>query len=88
MGFTPGDGLVMGTRTGALDPGVILYLILHEGMSAAEVEHLINERSGLLGVSGVSSEMRTLLASADPAAKKTVDLFVYRIGLELGSLTR
>src|SRR4051794_23451762 len=86
MGFTPIDGLVMGTRTGALDPGVILYLMQHEAMSAAEVERLINERSGLLGMSGLSSDMRTLLASADPAAKEAVDLFVYRIGRELGSL--
>src|SRR3954453_11273589 len=86
MSFTPVDGLVMGTRTGALDPGVILYLMQHEGMSAAEVERLINERSGLLGVSGLSSDMRSLLASVDPAAKEAVDLFVYRIGRELGSL--
>src|SRR3954470_15700217 len=86
MGFTPVDGLVMGTRTGALDPGVILYLMQHEAMSAAEVERLINERSGLLGMSGLSSDMRTLLASADPAARNAVDLFVYRIGRELGSL--
>src|SRR5205823_7576771 len=86
MGFTPVDGLVMGTRTGALDPGVILYLMQHEGMAAAEVERLINERSGLLGVSGLSSDMRTLLASAEPAAREAVDLFVYRIGRELGSL--
>jgi acetate kinase len=86
MGFTPVDGLVMGTRTGALDPGVILYLMQHEGMTAAEVERLINQRSGLLGVSGLSSDMRTLLASAEPAAREAVDLFVYRIGRELGSL--
>jgi acetate kinase len=86
MTFTPIDGLVMGTRSGALDPGVVLYLIQHEGMSAAEVERLINERSGLLGVSALSSDMRTLLASAEPAAKEAVDLFVYRIGRELGSL--
>src|SRR5437764_8099423 len=86
MSFTPVDGLVMGTRTGALDPGVILYLLQHEGMSAAEVERLINERSGLLGVSGLSSDMRSLLASVDPAAKEAVDLFVYRIGREWRSL--
>jgi acetate kinase len=86
MGFTPVDGLMMGTRTGALDPGVILYLLQHEGMDAAAVEQLIYERSGLLGVSGLSSDMRTLLASDLPAAKEAVDLFVYRIGRELGSL--
>jgi acetate kinase len=77
----------MGTRTGALDPGVILYLLQHEGMTAAEVERLINQRSGLIGVSGLSSDMRTLLASAEPAAREAVDLFVYRIRRELGSLT-
>lgn len=86
MSFTPVDGLVMGTRTGALDPGAILYLMQHEGMSAGEIEHLINERSGLLGVSGLSSDMRILLASADPTAKEAIDLFVYRLGREIGSL--
>ena len=86
MGFTAVDGLPMGTRTGALDPGVILYLLQHEKMDAAAIEHLIYERSGLLGVSGVSSDMRTLLASDVPAAREAVDLFVYRIGRELGSL--
>jgi acetate kinase len=86
MSFTPLDGLVMGTRAGALDPGVILYLLQHEGMDAQAVEQLIYERSGLLGVSGLSSDMRTLLTSDLPAAKEAVDLFVYRIGRELGSL--
>jgi len=87
MGFTAVDGLPMGTRTGALDPGVILYLLQHEGMDANAIEHLIYKQSGLLGVSGLSSDMRTLLASDVPAAKEAVDLFVYRIGRELGSLT-
>ncbi|MGD0026376.1 MAG: acetate/propionate family kinase [Xanthobacteraceae bacterium] len=87
MGFTAVDGLPMGTRTGTLDPGVILYLLQHEGMDAQAVEHLIYERSGLLGVSALSGDMRTLLASDLPAAKEAVDLFVYRIGRELGSLT-
>src|SRR5215468_2156896 len=86
MGLTPVDGLPMGTRTGALDPGVILYLLQHEGMDAKTIEHLIYERSGLLGVSGLSSDMRTLLTSGAPAAKEAIDLFVYRIGRELGSL--
>jgi len=86
MGFTPVDGLPMGTRTGALDPGVILYLLQHERMDASAVEHLIYERSGLLGISGLSSDMRTLLASDAPAAREAVELFVYRIGRELGSL--
>jgi acetate kinase len=86
MSFTPVDGLPMGTRTGALDPGVILYLLDHEHMDARAVERLIYNQSGLLGVSGISSDMRTLLASAAPAAREAVDLFVYRIGRELGSL--
>jgi len=86
MGFTAVDGLPMGTRTGALDPGVILYLLQHEGMDAQAIERLIYQRSGLLGVSGISSDMRTLLASDAPSAREAVDLFVYRIGRELGSL--
>ena len=86
MGFTAVDGLPMGTRTGALDPGVILYLLQQEGMDVDAVERLIYEKSGLLGVSGLSSDMRTLLASDNPAAKEAVSLFIYRIGRELGSL--
>jgi acetate kinase len=86
MGFTPLDGLVMGTRAGLLDAGVILYLLQHDGMSPADIETLLYERSGLLGVSGVSSDMRELLASDRPEAKEAVDLFVYRLGRELGSM--
>jgi acetate kinase len=86
MGFTALDGLPMGTRCGAIDPGVLLYLMDHHGMDARDLEHLLYEESGLLGVSGVSSDMRDLLASADPRAGFAVDLFVYRIGRELGSL--
>jgi acetate kinase len=85
-GFTAVDGLPMGTRTGSLDPGVILYLLQEEKMDADAIEHLIYEQSGLLGVSGLSSDMRVLLASDLPSAKEAVDLFVYRIGRELGSL--
>ncbi|MEW5889577.1 MAG: acetate/propionate family kinase [Pseudomonadota bacterium] len=86
MGFTALDGLPMGTRCGALDPGVILYLLDELHMSPREIEHLLYHRSGFLGVSGVSSDMRTLLASAEPGAARAVDLFVHRIGRELGSL--
>jgi acetate kinase len=86
MGFTAVDGLPMGTRTGSLDPGVVLYLLDHEGMDARAVEDLIYRRSGLLGVSGISSDMRELLASSAPSAREAIDLFVYRIGRELGSL--
>jgi acetate kinase len=86
MSFTPVDGLVMGTRTGSLDPGVLLYLMTRYGMDAAQLETLIYHQSGLLGVSGVSGDMRELLASRDPRAAEAIDLFVYRIGRELGSL--
>jgi acetate kinase len=86
MSFTPADGLVMGTRTGSLDPGVLLYLMTRHGMSAPDLEKLIYYESGLLGVSGVSSDMRTLLGSDDPRAAEAIDLFVYRVGRELGSL--
>lgn len=86
MGFTPLDGLMMGTRCGALDPGVVLYLQQQMGMSTAEVRELLTERSGLLGVSGISADMHTLLQSEEPAAREAVALFVYRVGRELGSM--
>ena len=87
MGLTPVDGLVMGTRCGAIDPGVLLYLMHQHGMGAREMEQLLYHQSGLLGVSGISSDMRTLLASSDPHAAEAVALFVYRIVREIGSLT-
>jgi len=86
MSFTPLDGLVMGTRCGATDAGVLLYLIDRHGMNARSLEELLYEESGLLGVSGISSDMRTLLASSDRRAAEALDLFVYRITRELGSL--
>jgi acetate kinase len=86
MGFTAVDGLPMGTRCGNLDPGVVLYLMDELKMDARAIEKLLYQQSGLLGVSGVSSDMRTLLASDEPRAKFAVELFVYRIGRELGSL--
>lgn len=86
MGFTALEGLVMGTRSGALDPGVIFYLMRERGMSAPEVERLLYQQSGLLGVSGISSDMRKLLESHVPAAREAVQLFVYRAARELGSL--
>jgi acetate kinase len=86
MGFTAVEGLPMGTRSGSLDPGVILYLMDQRGMDARAIEKLIYNQSGLLGVSGVSSDMRTLLASDDPQAKLAVDLFIYQIRRNLGSL--
>ncbi len=86
MGFTALDGLPMGTRCGAIDPGVLLYLIEQHRLDARTLEHLLYHESGLLGVSGISSDMRTLLASSDPRAAEAVDLFIYRIGREIGSL--
>jgi acetate kinase len=86
MGFTAVDGLPMGTRCGSLDPGVLLYLMDELGMDARAIEKLIYQQSGLLGVSGISSDMRTLETSADPAATAAIDLMIYRIGRELGSL--
>ena len=86
MGFTAVDGLPMGTRCGNLDPGVILYLMDELKMDARAIERLIYKESGLLGVSGISSDMRELLASDAPRAALAVELFVYRIGRELGSL--
>ena len=86
MTFSTLDGLPMGTRSGALDPGVILYLMNARGMDARALETLLYTRSGLLGVSEVSSDMRVLLQSPGPRAALAVDLFVHRIGRELGSL--
>ncbi|MEX0958746.1 MAG: acetate/propionate family kinase [Burkholderiales bacterium] len=86
MGFTALDGLMMGTRSGAIDPGVLLHLLEEHGMSPADLSRLLYQESGLLGVSGLSHDMRTLLASPDPRAGFAIDLFVYRIARELGSL--
>ncbi|PTE06987.1 acetate/propionate family kinase [Mesorhizobium helmanticense] len=86
MGFSTLDGLVMSTRCGALDPGVILHLLQDRKLPADELVTLLYERSGLLGVSGISGDMRTLTGSHDPAAAEAIDLFVYRIGREIGSL--
>lgn len=87
MGFTALDGLVMGTRTGALDPGVILYLLQQKGLTPDAVSHLLYDQSGLLGVSGISSDMRALSESSDPRAAEAIDLFCYRIAREIGALT-
>lgn len=85
MGFTALDGLPMGTRSGSLDPGVLLYLLDELRMDARAIEHLLYHESGLLGVSGISSDMRVLEASLDPRASAAIALFTYRIGRELGS---
>ena len=86
MGFTAADGLPMGTRCGSLDPGAILYFLDELKMDARAIEKLIYQESGLLGVSGISSDMRTLEASREPGARAAIDLYIYRIGRELGSL--
>ena len=87
LGFTALDGLCMGTRPGALDPGVILHLFQGLGMTSKEVETLLYKRSGLLGISGISNDMRDLLASDQPAARLAIDYFVYRAAKEIGALT-
>lgn len=86
LGFTALDGLCMSTRPGALDPGVILYLFQTLGLSAAEVEKILFRQSGLLGISGTSSDMRELLASHEASAQLAVDYFVYRVRKELGAM--
>lgn len=86
MGFTAVDGLPMGTRTGALDPGVVLFLMQERGCDAGSIERLLYKESGLLGVSQISNDMRDLLASADPRAEEAVELFCYQIAKNLGAL--
>jgi acetate kinase len=86
MSYTPLDGLMMGTRCGSIDPGVILHLIRHKGYSADDVADLLGNKSGLLGVSGISADVRVLEASKNHKAGEAIDLFVYRAGLEIGGL--
>jgi acetate kinase len=86
MGFTALDGLPMSRRCGSLDPGVVLYLMQQKGMTADAVSDLLYHSSGLFGVSDLSDEMEVLLASKEPHAAEAVELFVYRVGRELGSL--
>ena len=86
LGFTALDGLCMGTRPGALDPGVVLYLFQSLGLGATDVENMLYKKSGLLGISGISNDMRDLLGNPEPAAKLAVDYFVYRAAKEIGAL--
>lgn len=86
MGFTALDGLPMGTRPGQLDPGVILYLLTHHGMSAQEISDLLYHDAGLKGLSGISNDMRELSASEDPRASFAIDHFVHRCSLHAGML--
>ncbi|WP_377193958.1 acetate/propionate family kinase [Ruegeria meonggei] len=87
MGFSALDGLPMGTRSGQLDPGVVLYMMQQDGMTAEEIADTLYRKSGLLGLSGISSDMRTLLAADTPDARKAIDYYVFRIRRELGALS-
>lgn len=86
MGFTALDGVPMATRCGNLDPGVVLYMIDQLGMTPRQIEHVLYSESGLAGVSGISGDMRELSASTNPLARAAIELYVYRIGREIGSL--
>ena len=87
LGFTALDGLCMGTRPGAVDPGAILYLFQELGLSVKDVEGMLYTQSGLLGISGISNDMRVLLASKEPRARLAIEFFVYRIAKEIGALS-
>jgi acetate kinase len=86
LGFTALDGLCMGTRPGSVDPGVIFYLFQGLGLSVKEVETILYKKSGLIGISGISNDMRDLLASTEPAARLAVDYFVYEAAKHIGAL--
>ena len=86
MGFTALDGLPMGTRTGQIDPGVVLYLMTEKGMSPTDAQDFLYRDCGLKGLSGVSNDMRELQDSSDPHAAFAVDYFVYRVALQAGML--
>jgi len=86
LGFTALDGLCMGTRPGAVDPGVVLYLFQELGLMAKDVEGVLYKKSGLLGISGISNDMRDLLASSEPGARLAVDYFVYQAAKQVGAL--
>jgi len=89
MGFTPTDGLVMGTRSGAVDPGLLIYLLRHKGLDADRIDHALNHESGLLGMSGISSDMRRVLAAAatgDARAGLAIDVYVHRLRQTIGAM--
>lgn len=86
MGFTPLDGIPMATRPGALDPGVLLYLLQESSLSAAALDELLNHQSGLLGLSGFSGDMRQLLADDRPEAQQAIEYFVHHTRRAIGSL--
>jgi acetate kinase len=88
MGFTPLDGLMMGTRSGSVDPGMLVYLLRHKGLSADQLDHALNYESGLLGVSGISSDMRQVLAARDknPDARLAIDVYIHRLTRMIGAM--
>ena len=89
MGFTPLDGLVMGTRSGAVDPGMLIHLLRHNGLDAAQLDHALNYESGLLGMSGVGSDMRAVLAAAaedNPRARLAIDVYAHRLRQTIGAM--
>jgi acetate kinase len=86
LGFTALDGLCMGTRPGAVDPGVILYLFQGLRLSASEIETILYKKSGLVGISGISNDMRDLLDSPEPAAALAVDYFIYQAAKQIGAM--
>jgi len=87
MSFTAVDGLCMGTRPGAIDPGVVLYMFQNLGLTVKEVETILYKESGLLAISGISNDMRDLLGRTEPEAQLAIDFFVYRVAKEIGALT-
>ena len=86
MGFTPLEGLMMGTRSGSIDPAILIYLIRHRGYSADQLDGILNQKSGLLGVSGISGDMRDILDSKDPRAKLAFEIYVHRLCREIGAM--
>jgi acetate kinase len=86
MGFTPLEGLMMGTRSGSIDPAILIYLIRHRGYTAEQLDQILNTESGLLGVSGISGDMRDILQSTDPHAKLAFDIYAHRLCREIGSM--
>jgi acetate kinase len=86
MGFTPLEGLMMGTRSGSIDPAIVTYLIRHRGYTADRLDEILNRESGLLGVSGISSDMRDILQSEDPRAKLAFEIYAHRLCREIGAM--
>jgi acetate kinase len=86
MGFTPLEGLMMGTRSGSIDPAILIYLIRHRGYTADQLDRILNQESGLLGVSGVSGDMREILKSVDSRAKLAYEIYAHRLCREIGAM--